>query len=218
MFTRCTYSHATDVAIKKCKICNKRAGQIEMPPSYKPYCETKRTSETLHQALPFKIYGHNHNPFRSNNSSHGRSGIAQKRNWMVVYINPDRHSLSPVFWLLPRLLFVEGNRSDVLHPLLLQPLAHEVMIVGPDAPTILYLEDLVSISAHRKVHAHRQRNNTSTARQSRARWLLLLNTKVSSVASFRFEIYVSPPFAPQILEHQLKHMFICSTIRRKYRR
>lgn len=52
-----------------------------------------------------------------------------------------------------RLLLVKGNRRDVLHPLFLQPLAHEVMILGPDASPVLDLEDLRAGAHHQQQRA-----------------------------------------------------------------
>lgn len=52
-----------------------------------------------------------------------------------------------------RLLLVKGNRRDVLHPLFLQPLPHEVMILGPDASPVLDLEDLRAGAHHQQQRA-----------------------------------------------------------------
>lgn len=45
-------------------------------------------------------------------------------------------------WLKVSLLLVKGNRRYVTHSLLLQPLPHEVVILGSDASAVLDLEDL----------------------------------------------------------------------------
>jgi len=101
---------------------------------------------------------------------------------------------------------MEGNRSDVLHPLLLQPLAHKIMIVGPDAPTILDLEDLsASFSAPVKPRAQRPHND-STTRQGRARYSEDFFVVVSVMywdCTCWVVIYRISTVRSQIFEHQL---------------